>query len=122
MFQVTDNMSLGDRDRFALRYQALTNWPLIAIRQVRIMWTRGSEPGCHRKARESFNHRRFGGGPRRLQAPTSGDDLDRVMAMPATHTIRLEIVPIDREHSTGAERLRRRHERCVRQVHRMISV
>lgn len=52
----------------------------------------------------------------------SGDDLHRVVAMPATYAIRLEVLAIDGEDFPRAQRFSGGNKRCVRQVHRVISV
>ena len=52
----------------------------------------------------------------------SGDYLYRLMAMASTHSIGLEVVPIDSEHSSRTEPLCRSDQRCIRQIHRMIRV
>ena len=51
-----------------------------------------------------------------------GDDLHRVLPMPATYAICLEVLAIYGEDSPRAQRFGGGNERCVRQVHRMISV
>lgn len=52
----------------------------------------------------------------------SGDDLHRVVAMPTTYAIRLEVLAIDGEDFPRAQRFGGGNERCVRQVHRVIGV
>ena len=52
----------------------------------------------------------------------SRHNAERVMPMAPANAIRREIGPIETEHFPRAERLRRRQERGVRQVHRVVSI
>ena len=52
----------------------------------------------------------------------SGDDLDRVVPVPATYAIGLEVLTIDGEDFPRGQRFGGGDERCVRQIHRMIRV
>jgi hypothetical protein len=57
-----------------------------------------------------------------LPASTGGHNLHRVMAMPAAHSIRLEVISIHGEHLSSPQRFGRYDQRCVRKVHRVIGV
>ncbi len=52
----------------------------------------------------------------------SGDDLHRGVAVPAAYAICLEVPAIDGEDPPRAQRFGGDDERCVGQVHRMVSV
>jgi hypothetical protein len=68
----------------------------------------------------------IGTGSRRGEAKpaiaVSGDDLHRVVTMSATHAVGIEVFAIDCEDSPRAQGFCCGNERCVRQVHWMISV